>query len=812
VSKKRKPFYKKISKKIIAGIIRRINFLSMAGRIADSDAGKRYGKKFKDLPPVWENTDDINRLAVELTMDQLQKEGEYVDKQEIEHLIDEIGIRYTRDTHLKVASSIALIFGHLFKHQNPDMPFTSKDGRELKYIDKLKEYMKNGTGVVFLINHSSHLDEFVLDLLWQYLKMGLPVFAAGQNMMAIKSLADLLMTGSYVVIRKGASRSQMAVLYNYCSALSRSGAQQGIFLEAWKGGARTRDGSLRYPKRLVTLKGAINTEGELIIQPVAISYSAVPEDRMMCSRKGALTWVNGMGFLRTLLRFFFHPKSFLWRSLENIYGRAYIAFPSPMLLSELKKGYAKEKSGIDFDEFTALASIKEIACTKKIMATQVVARALVRARKKEIYDLVEAVKYEISSIKEYHMKTFGRPPDFEDYILNNGIEDVIKDGLGMLKNRGILNRFAKDVSGLPGVRDEKALNYYATHGDRRLYSPTADQNLVIAGAGRWGFALATHIGNRFLEDKKYNNASITIYDSNRDLIKRMGRTRQGPGEFSERSLPKNVFVTSDSYGAFRKASEIIVAVRPGDFEAYVRSIMEVSEQPIKIIVAARDFIPEIHTLPYHMVQNIIVEFGREDVKVYTLAGAVEPEDFIESKKIIGTLAGPGQDIEILGDIFITSNVTTIFSKDPIGVQIADILARVYAICVNYLVNLEKSEGFAPLANLIASVSNEARTMGIALGASPETFTASSIVWTSSLISFSLEGPLHEFGEKAGKSARKGKNLGSIFKKLSNQWLEDDLPPNTIGAMEQVLLCAEQRGLDLPLLRQAAEAFFKKNEK
>ncbi len=810
MSKKRKskPLYKKMFAKIILFLVNRIDFVGIAEKIAKSDSGRHYTELFKKLPPAWENSDEISGLAIELTADQLRKEGKNVDDREIRRLVDEIKIRYNRDVHIKVASAIALIFGHVFKHQNPSLPFISPDTREIKHIGKLRKHMQRGSGVVFLINHSSHLDEFVLDLLWQYLGMGLPVFAAGQNMMAVESIAKLLMTGSYVVIRRGASRYQMAVLYNYCSALSRSGAQQGIFLEAWKGGARTRDGSLRYPKRLVTLKGAIDASDNLVVQPVAISYSVVPEDRMMCSGKGGMTWIRGMGFFRTLANFFFHPKTFFWRSLEDIYGRAYISLPCPMLLSELKQNYAGEKSGIDFDEFVALSSIKEIARTKKIMCVQVVARGLVSARKKELTDLIQSIEDEIKAIEEYHIKTFGHPPDFEDYIADNDVEDIIKDGLAILKKRGIISRFAKDSAGLPVVKDEKALNYYATHGDRRLYSPTADQNLVIAGAGRWGFALAVHIGNRFLEDKKYNNASITIYDSNGDMIRRMGKTRQGPDEFSDISLPKNVFVTSDSHSAFRKASEIIVAVRPDDFESHIHSILEVSEQPVKIIVAARGFVPDLHVLPYHLVQNIIAEFNRDDVEVYTLAGAVEPQDFIFSGKIIGTLAGPERNIEQLGDIFTASNITTIFSNDPIGVQTADILARIYAVCINYIACLEKADGVSSLAGLIAFASEEARKMGLALGASPDTFTAASVVWTSSLVYFSFEGPLHEFGKRAGKAAKKGKNFGSIFKKFSSQWSEDDkIPRNIIASINEALLCAEQRGLDLPLLRQAAEAFF-----
>ncbi len=810
VSKKRRSrsFYSKIFAKITGAIVNRIDFQALLKRIAESDSAKEYRDFFKDIPPAWENSEEISRLAVELTLEQLRRNGDKADEREITALIDEIKIRYTRDLHLQVASAVALIFGHVFSHQNPSLPFTSPDGRELKYIDKLKQYTKNGTGVVFLINHSSHLDEFVLDLLWQYLGMGVPVFAAGQNMMAIKSIAKLLMTGSYVVIRRGASKFQMAALYNYCRALSMSGAQQGIFLEAWKGGARTRDGSLRYPKRLVTLKGAVDTNTELVIQPVAISYSVVPEDRMMCSRKGSLTWIKGMGFFSTLIKFPFHPKSFFWRSLEDIYGRAYISLPEPMLLSELKKEYAKDNSGIDFDEFIALASIKEIARTKKIMSVQVVARGLVSARRKKVRDLAESVNEEIKSIKEYHIKTFGQPPDFEDFIVENNIDNIIRDGLRILKKRGVLHAYTKDILGLPGVKDEKALNYYATHGDRRLYSPTADQNLVIAGAGRWGFALAVHIGNRFLEDKKYNNASITIYDSNGELINKMGKTRQGPDEFSDKILPKNVFVTSDPHSAFRKASEIIIAVNSVNFESHVRSIMEISEQPVKIIVAARSFIPELHLLPYHLVQNIIVEFNRVDVEVYTLAGAVEPQNLVFADKIVGTLAGPDKNLENLGDMFDAPNVTTVLSSDPIGVQTADILARIYAVCINYLVYFDKAEGFSSMAYLISAVSDEARNMGIALGASPETFTSSSIVWTSSLIHFTLEGPLHELGKKAGKAAQKGKNFGFIFKKINNQWT-DDFPKNIIDAIGEVILCAEQRGLDLPILSKVSDALLRK---
>lgn len=327
--KKRRSFFKKSFSRLLVYAINRISFVGLVERIANTEIGQPFLERYKKLPLDWQNTDEINRLAVNLTMEQIKEEGGTASRQEIESMVDEIAIRYNRKVHEDTAATLGITLNHLFHNENPEIPFTSPDRRELKYMEKLREYRRKGLGVVYLINHSSHLDEFLVNLLWQDLTMGLPVFAAGQNMMAIKSVEKLLMGGSYVVLRQGANRHQVATLYNYCSALSQAGAQQGIFLEAWRGGARTRDGSLRYPKRLVTLKGAIDVENDLVIQPVAISYSAIPEDLMMCSRKSGISWLRGMGVFKTAAKFFIHPKTFLWRSAKSLYGRAYVTVPPP---------------------------------------------------------------------------------------------------------------------------------------------------------------------------------------------------------------------------------------------------------------------------------------------------------------------------------------------------------------------------------------------------------------------------------------------------------------------------------------------------
>ncbi len=798
--------HKRLFIRFILWLVNCINFSKLFQKIATSTYGKSYYERFSNAPEAWEKAEQVSKTAVDLTMAQLVKEGHDIERKDIVDLIKEIEIQFDQDLYINTATTLGVLFDHIFDQQNSRLPFTSANGREIQHLETLKKYREGGLGVVYLINHSSHLDEFMVDLLWQYLGLGLPVFAAGQNMMRIKSIAKLLMIGSYVVLRHGANRHQMSALYNYCRAISMCGEQQGIFLEAWRGGARTRDGSLRYPKRLVTLRGAIDVDKDLVIQPVAISFSAVPEDLPMSARKSGISWIRGLGFFRTLLRIPFSPKRFLWESAKNIYGRANISMPKPFLLSELKQEHLEDKSGIHLDEFVALSCINAIAESKKIMASHITALGIHAARKTGETDLLESVSQQIWKTKEYHKTAFATQPDFEDFILENSIDDVVKDGLAMLTKRGVLKKWRKDAYGYPIVKSEAALSYYATHADRRLYSPTADQNIVVMGAGNWGFALAFLIGYRILEDKKYSNASLTIFDPRKKIAKKMGLNRNGPGHFSETILPKNVFVTSDFSAAFRKASDVIIAMKPADFEDNFRTMLTTAEQGLKVMIATRGFLPKHHTLPYLFAQELVNRSKRDDVQIYTLSGVVEPETLVDIRQVKGILGGPDKGLDDLAELFDRSFVQAFLSNDPVGVQTADILARIYAIWVNFVQSSGSVKNNTEIGYLMARIGDEACALAVHLGGRHETFEAGSIPWTAVFTSLCLEGLWHTFGQKAGKAVKKGKQPGAAYKKLKAQYENDGIHIQALDDMEGVLERAGHYNLDMPVLRLAMDTF------
>ncbi|MCB2187447.1 MAG: 1-acyl-sn-glycerol-3-phosphate acyltransferase [Deltaproteobacteria bacterium] len=815
---RKKSLTKKFSRSFSRNVVKtanRIDFIKLLHRIADSESGQPWAERFADMPPSWpeELQERIIQTARELTLTQLAAEGEPGNPAQVAKFVDQIRCRYELEILRTAAVAVMTVYNGLFDSPDPVRPFTSPDGRDTAHLELLRQYQAQGLGVVYLVNHSSHMDEFLTDGVLLNNDLPLPLFAAGDNMMAVGSLAKVLINGSYVVQRRGASRQALASLYNYCRAISECGGTQGIFLEAWHGGARSRDGSLRYPRRLVTLRGALDVSGDVVVQPVAVSYSVVPEDLPLADRKGARAWVRGIGFWKSLATALIHPRSWVWRRVQNLYGRAFVSFPRPWLLSELKEAHTQDKGGRSLDEFVALTAIRDIAGAKKVMASQLVARGLVRARRLESgkVDLAALVDDETKRLREYHRATFGHDPDLEDFLHQHTLTEVVADGLATLKRRGVLYRFKKDLHRLPEVKNQAGLAFYATHGDRRIYSPTADQNIVVVGGGDWGFAFACAVGNRILEEKRYLNASLTLYDSRPEVATELNLHRNHPGRFEDHLLPKNVFVTSDSTAAFRKASEVILAVGPDDVAKFLVEILATCEQKVKLVVATRGFDAKSHKLPISLARDLAARHGRQDVELFSLVGAVKDVDLVEGNPTIGILAGDGPSLTQLADLFKWPPLEVVTQKDPVGVMAADTLARVYALWGQFLFGRQDIQTPAQTGWYMARAGAEVQRLGLALGARPETFTLAGPAWAVTFASAGLGGVSRDFGRRLGSQAKKGKDAAAGAAKLHQQMEANRMRPQPYLDLKTAHTAAQALGLDLPILNEAYKTLWEGGE-
>lgn len=798
---------KKMAMWPVKAAVNRVDFVKIVRAVSEQEPGRTIIQTEPPIPAAFPDQEQIIQRTIELAMADLAGREEAVSAKAVEEYARSISCRYDYDLHQAARLGILNVLAHVFEHYDIRQLFVSEDRRELKHIPRLMEARRNGLGVVYLCNHSSHWDEFIVDLVLSQLGIALPLFAAGSNMMATPTLEQILMVGSYLIIRKGATKTYLATLFNYCRALCEMGKQQGIFLEAWAGGARTRDGSLRYPRRLVTLQGAMASQRDVLIQPVVISYGAVPEDLGLSERAGALSWVNGMAWWEGWLKNPFSPKRAVAQALSGLYGRAYISFCQPKLLSELDDMWSKGQAELSRDEFVSLYCMREIARDKKIMASQLAARGVVRARH-DGSDLIEATQAELDDLIQFHRRTFQQEPDLEDFIIKNKIEDVVTDGLRTLRRRKVLGgRSGSD--GLPKILKENGLQYYATHGDRRLYSPSAKENIVVIGAGPWGYGLACLVGQRLLEDKKYLNSSLMLFDSREDLVTSLIETRTHPKDFTQTHLPKNVFPVSDATAAFRKATEVIISTPVELFESDVRCVLDQGRQPLTLIMATRGFEQTTHRLPMEIARQILKESGRNDVNLLVISGPVTPLKLAEGVGGSLVLAGPAGVTKTVSGLFSMAPFNVFQCEDPIGVQVAAVMAEVYSLLGAYLIRTKEMKGRGQVATYIRETSEEAMTLAVALGGRRETFLPDNPAWVAEYVAAGLGGPGATFGREAGKSLSKARaavmDAGEGFSRDA-----DEKGPLMIGytGIRSAYMVAKDLDLNVPRLRQAYRIFWK----
>ncbi len=814
---------------------RRLDVVRLMERISWTRPGRWWRDRFPEIPPEYPDKEEIVARCVDLARLDLARRGHEATDEEIWDNARLVSTQYDHQIHQIFVYGVVTILGHLFVHQQLPAMFMSADRREMAHTETVRQARRQGLGVVALSNHSSHLDELILGFTMFHEGLGLPLFAAGQNMMATPSLERLLMTGSYRVLRKGGSSAYLSSLFNYCRSLSELGKMQGIFLEAWAGGARTRDGSLRYPRRLVTLQGALAGDTDVLVQPVAISYDRVPEDAGLANRRGPATWLHGFR-ARELLR---SPKQGLWRGLRGIYGRAYCTYSRPWLLSELREMHQAEHSDLELDEYVALQSMKAIARDKKVMASHLAAQGLLRAKAQGADDLVEATAQAKELIEDYHRRTFGVEPDFEDFIHNQPLEAVVHAGLtslGLRRAVGFTNRKRRVY-----VRNENLLQFYATHGDHRLYSPSARENIVVVGGGQFGFALSWLVGNRSLEEKHYQTSSVTMYDPRPELVDLIADHRRHPttDEKTRRSwmvvkgagaraavrevvqglrrpgrtfpdvpLPKNVFVTADTDSAFRKATEVILAVGHQYVEPAVEALLLTANRPPTLILATRGFDPQTHRLPYFTVQDLARRHGLRFEAVLTLASTISPEEVVTGQSGVLILAGPRAQAGPLADLFARGPLETAVSDDPVGVALAAALVEAYVVWGTFLRRTGRIRDRRDLGRYVARVSAEAARLARAHGARPETFAADSEVWTAAMISVGLGGVSVRFGRDAGDLARRDELTAERLARLARRYAENlGRPPEGYTAIRSAYITAGQLGVDVPDLAEANQTFF-----
>jgi glycerol-3-phosphate dehydrogenase len=330
---------------------------------------------------------------------------------------------------------------------------------------------------------------------------------------------------------------------------------------------------------------------------------------------------------------------------------------------------------------------------------------------------------------------------------------------------------------------------------------------VVCGSEPWALALVSYLGRRTLGDKKYNNSSLTLYDREKKVMAALADER-ALAELPDHRLPKNVFPTHDHTAAFRKATEVVVAVPPRRMEETLALIMAEAKEMRSLIIASRGFDHRSHRLTMQIAWEAAVAAGRNSLNILALSGPFTPMALLQGDEVGGlwTLAGAtrgGRASEALLFKFGKYRVTV--SPDPLGVQMAAALADAYALYAALRDKRPRQEtaesGTAPeTAAFLREISAEAKSLALALGGQPQTFEADNPAWLAEYLIRAAHRPVPGAAWLTALKNDQPPGGGAAHRELAAQWPEPWA--NGYFSIHSACITARHLKLNLPHLEEA----------
>ncbi len=108
----------------------------------------------------------------------------------------------------------------------------------------------------------------------------------------------------------------------FCAALAEAGEEQALFARTSRYTVRSRDGILREPYVPHGVIAAVKATGRALVVPVAVSYSAIPEDSYLTASQFfplLAMFPRGWTFLLPMLLGLGNPDK-IFRGLDTVFG------------------------------------------------------------------------------------------------------------------------------------------------------------------------------------------------------------------------------------------------------------------------------------------------------------------------------------------------------------------------------------------------------------------------------------------------------------------------------------------------------------
>ncbi len=280
--------------------------------------------------------------------------------------------------------------------------------------------------------------------------------------------------------------------------------------------------------------------------------------------------------------------------------------------------------------------------------------------------------------------------------------------------------------------------------------------ITVLGDGGWGTALAI-----LLKNKGFDVSLWGAFKEDVEAIKKSGENKKFLPGFK---IPKTIHLTSEIYPACEGANIIVLAIPSRFFRDVVSKNKKILKETQAGFVSVAKGIEE---KSLKRMSEIAAEILGE-VNIAVLSG---PSIAPEVGRGIPTAVVVASEDEIfarkVGDIFRAERFRVYTNKDVIGVELGGAFKNIIAIASGI------SDGLGFGANTKAAILTrglaEMTRLGLAMGASRETFQGLSGLGDMITTCVSIEGRNHRFGQEIGKGNKPELLLEKSVMEIEGAW-------------------------------------------
>lgn len=312
------------------------------------------------------------------------------------------------------------------------------------------------------------------------------------------------------------------------------------------------------------------------------------------------------------------------------------------------------------------------------------------------------------------------------------------------------------------------------------------KNVSIIGAGSFGTALAIVLG--------HGGFSVTLWAREQSVVDKINTERRNPEYISDVELPETVRAVGSLEKALESAEIVLFATPTHALRTVATNVKPFLSGKEIIVTVSKGIEKDTLMTPTQILVSVLDGVVLED-QIGVLSGPSHAEEVSAFKPTTVVAAAYSKRVaRIIQETFMTPMFRVYLNHDIIGVEIGAALKNIMAIAAGIADGAEMGDNAK--AALITRGLHEMKRMGVAMGASQDTF--SGLTGIGDLIVTCTSE--HSRNRYVGYNIGKGKKLDEIITGMN-------MVAEGVKTTDSVNQWAEKNNIEMPITKAVHKVLF-----